>query len=70
VPEERRRLRIKDPEKYNWHPKRLITQLAQIHLCLYRARRDEWVQVGPLPLRMQLPCRLTVWAGPAWAGSG
>lgn len=44
VPEERRRLRVKDPEQYHWHPKRLITQLAQIHISLYRARRGEWVQ--------------------------
>jgi hypothetical protein len=45
VPAERKRLRVKDPEKYNWHPKRLITELAQIHLALYRVRRAEWVQV-------------------------
>ncbi|PRW05883.1 putative ubiquitin conjugation factor E4 [Chlorella sorokiniana] len=44
VPAERKRLRVKDPEKYNWHPKRLITELAQIHLALYRVRRAEWVQ--------------------------
>jgi hypothetical protein len=46
VPEERRRLRVKDPEQYHWHPRKLIAQLAEIHLALYRARRDEWVQVG------------------------
>ncbi|PSC67765.1 putative ubiquitin conjugation factor E4 [Micractinium conductrix] len=44
VPEERKRLRLKEPEKFGWHPKELITQLAQIHLSLYRARRQEWVQ--------------------------
>lgn len=44
VPEERRKLRLKEPEKFGWHPKELITQLAQIHLYLYRARRQEWVQ--------------------------
>ncbi|KAL4426229.1 hypothetical protein ABPG77_009844 [Micractinium sp. CCAP 211/92] len=44
VPEERRKLRLKEPEKFGWHPKELITQLAQIHLYLYRARQQEWVQ--------------------------
>lgn len=35
MPAERKRLRVKDPEKYNWHPKRLITEVgvtaAQCH---------------------------------------
>lgn len=44
VPEERKRLRLRDPEAVGWHPKELITQLAQIHLHLYRARPQEWVQ--------------------------
>lgn len=44
VPEARKRLKIKDPEQYSWHPKQLITQLAHIHLSLYRARSQEWVQ--------------------------
>lgn len=49
MPEARKRLKIKDPEQYSWHPKQLITQLAHIHLSLYRARSQEWVQVGAGP---------------------
>lgn len=60
MPEERRRLRVKDPEQYHWHPKRLITQLAQIHISLYRARRGEWVQVRHDD---------EAWRGTSWGGS-
>ena len=34
---------MKDPERYNWHPKRLIAALARIHLNLFAARRRDWV---------------------------
>lgn len=44
VPEERKKLKVKDPERYNWRPKELIAQLAAIHLNLYRTHQQEWVE--------------------------
>ncbi|GAB4822698.1 hypothetical protein N2152v2_009744 [Parachlorella kessleri] len=44
VPEERKRLRVRDPEKYSWHPKELISQLARIHLNLYRTNPGQWAE--------------------------
>lgn len=44
VPEERKRLKLKDPERYHWRPRELIVQLAQIHINLYRADAGQWVQ--------------------------
>lgn len=44
LPAERRRLKLKDPERYGWNPKELIGQLAGIHVNLYRADRQAWAQ--------------------------
>jgi ubiquitin conjugation factor E4 B len=42
LPVERKRLKLKHPEKYGWKPKVLLSSLAQIHANLYRAHPDEW----------------------------
>jgi len=42
LPAERRRLKLKDPERYGWKPKELISQLAAIHVNLYRVSRTAW----------------------------
>lgn len=34
MPEERRKLRLKEPEKFGWHPKELITQVWWVWVCL------------------------------------
>lgn len=46
VPEERKKLKVKDPERYHWRPRELIAQLARIHLNLYRTHPDQWAEVG------------------------
>ena len=33
----RRQLKVKDPSRFNWHPKELLPQLASIYLHLERA---------------------------------
>lgn len=43
VPSERRKLKVRDPERFNWHPRRLLAQLAGLHVSLYRRDADAWV---------------------------
>jgi hypothetical protein len=50
VPEERKKLKVRDPDKYNWRPRELISQLARIHLHLYRTHPHQWVEVGGMSL--------------------
>jgi ubiquitin conjugation factor E4 B len=42
LPLERRRLKLKEPERYGWRPRELITSLAAIHVNLFRVNREEW----------------------------
>lgn len=42
LPSERRRLKLKEPDKYGWRPRELITSLAAIHVNLFRVNREEW----------------------------
>lgn len=42
LPAERRRLKLKYPERYDWRPRELIASLAAIHVNLFRANREEW----------------------------
>jgi ubiquitin conjugation factor E4 B len=44
LPNERKRLKLKNPEKYGWKPRELISSLALIHAKLYQANREEWSQ--------------------------
>ena len=44
LPAERRRLKLKDPERYGWRPKELISSLAAIHINLYRSNRTAWAE--------------------------
>lgn len=42
LPSERRRLKLKDPERYGWRPRELIASLASVHVNLYRKDRAAW----------------------------
>lgn len=44
VPEERKKLKLRDPERYNWHPRQLIAQLASIHVRLFRTDPAMWIE--------------------------
>lgn len=44
IPAERKRLKLKNPEKYGWKPRELISSLALIHANLYRAKKEEWAE--------------------------
>ena len=42
LPAERRRLKLKDPERYGGRPRELIASLASVHVNLYRKDRAAW----------------------------
>jgi ubiquitin conjugation factor E4 B len=42
IPAERKRLKLKEPEKYGWKPRELLVSLAQIHANIYEANHEEW----------------------------
>lgn len=44
LPSERRKLKLRDPERYNWHPGRLVAQLASLHISLFRRDAGAWVE--------------------------
>jgi ubiquitin conjugation factor E4 B len=44
LPSERRRLKLKDPERYGWRPKELIASLASVHVNLYRTDKQAWCE--------------------------
>jgi ubiquitin conjugation factor E4 B len=44
LPAERRRLKLKDPERYGWRPKELIASLASVHVNLYRTDKQAWCE--------------------------
>ncbi|KDD74812.1 hypothetical protein H632_c1058p2, partial [Helicosporidium sp. ATCC 50920] len=44
IPEERKKLKLRDPERYNWHPRQLIAQLASIHVRLFRTNPAMWIE--------------------------
>ena len=44
LPAERRRLKLKDPERYGWRPKELIASLASVHVNLYRIDKEAWCE--------------------------
>lgn len=44
LPSERKRLKLKHPEKYGWKPRELISSLAQIHANLFAVNMEEWSQ--------------------------
>jgi ubiquitin conjugation factor E4 B len=33
-------LQVRDPAKYNWNPKQLLTQICSVYLNLYRADKQ------------------------------
>jgi ubiquitin conjugation factor E4 B len=44
LPTERKRLKLKNPEKYGWKPRELLSSLARIHANLFKANNEEWAQ--------------------------
>uniref|UniRef100_A0A1D2A839 RING-type E3 ubiquitin transferase n=1 Tax=Auxenochlorella protothecoides TaxID=3075 RepID=A0A1D2A839_AUXPR len=44
LPSERRKLKLREPERYNWHPGRLVAQLASLHVSLFRRDAAAWVE--------------------------
>lgn len=42
LPAERKRLKLKEPEKYGWKPRELLASLAQIHANIFEADREQW----------------------------
>ena len=38
---ERRKLKVKDPEKLGWNPKELLSMITEIYLNLFNADKDE-----------------------------
>ena len=42
IPGERKRLKLKEPEKYGWNPRELVASLAQIHANIFEADHEGW----------------------------
>ena len=42
IPAERKRLKLKEPEKYGWKPRELLASLAQIHANIFMANNEAW----------------------------
>ena len=42
IPAERKRLKLKEPEKYGWKPRELLASLAQIHANIFMANSEAW----------------------------
>ena len=42
LPAERKRLKLKEPEKYGWKPRELLASLAQIHANIFMANNEAW----------------------------